>query len=154
MKLILSLALVLSYSLFATAQCSEFEIVMLQAIQRADAAQKESKIQSLGFDLYSTQNGRRIFHKCWKGNVDGKPVYEQKIILEDKSLAYTFLTLNQDHFMKLRSSIEERMAELANQRTPVFTLVVYFNTDLECRATTGMNIIRLLLVISSSTGIC
>lgn len=93
---------------FLQAQCSEFDIVMLQAVQRAEADKKDAQILSYGFDLFATQNGNRIFNKCWRGNVDGKAIYEQRIILEPSSHSYTFMTLNRDHFVRLRSSIEDR----------------------------------------------
>jgi hypothetical protein len=117
-KLFLPFAFALLTAIFATAQCSEFEITMLQAIQRAEPGQKDAKIQSFGFDPYSSQNGRRIFNKCWKGNVDGKTIYEQKIILEEKQNTYTFLTLNQEHFMRLRSAIEDRNGGIGKSEDP------------------------------------
>jgi hypothetical protein len=107
MQFFLTTLLLLS-TLYCTAQCSAFDISMLQAIQRAEPDQKAYKIESFGFDLYGSQNGQQIFNKCWKGNAGAKSIYEQKIILETQKNSYTFLTQNEEHFVRLRTAIEER----------------------------------------------
>jgi hypothetical protein len=91
---------------------------MLQAVQRAETDKKDTQILSYGFDLYATEKGNRIFNKCWRGNVNGKTIYEQKIILESSNSSYSFLTLNRDHFLRLRSSIEERNGGVGKTEDP------------------------------------
>ncbi|MEO6038820.1 MAG: hypothetical protein ABIQ93_10435 [Saprospiraceae bacterium] len=90
------------------AQCPEFQLVSLQSFQRADAAEKETKILDCGFDLGSTTAASRRYNKCWLGNSNGKTYFQQLIIWDFKANTIQYMTLDEAHYLHLRSAIEER----------------------------------------------
>lgn len=96
----------------ASAQCPEFRLVDLQALQRSDADQKENNILQLGYDLRSefTSKGSTVksYTKCWNSNFRQQPVFEQLIWWNQTVNSVTFFTLNEEHFKALRASIIER----------------------------------------------
>lgn len=90
------------------AQCSEFTLTMLQGVQRAEVQYKDAKIQSFGFDLHQDKAGQKIYRKCWRNTDVGQVIYEQKIIWDPAKNTIVFMTLNKEHFLSLRQSIESR----------------------------------------------
>ena len=102
----------------AQAQCSEFTLAMLHGVQRAEAPQKDAKIQSFGFDLYQDKNGQKTYRKCWRNTELGQVVYEQKLSWDPVKNTVIFLTLNREHFLGLRRSIEERQHSSGATESP------------------------------------
>jgi hypothetical protein len=117
-RLLLPVLATLCFSVGLSSQCSEFDLTMLQAIQRAEPEHKKEKVISFGFDLYATQNGNFIFNKCWKGNVSGKTIYHQKIILETAQERFSFMTLDRELFVRLRTAIEDRNGGVGRTEDP------------------------------------
>ena len=69
---------------------------------------KESKIQEYGFDLASSAGTNRRYNKCWLGNANGKTYFQQLIFWDFKANTIQYMTLDEGHYLHLRSSIEER----------------------------------------------
>jgi hypothetical protein len=107
-----------------SAQCSEFLLTALHAIQRADAAGKDAKIQEYGFDLHKMMNGEntetKVYDKCWKGDQDSKNIYEQKIYWHTHNNTIEFMTLDREHFLSLRRSIEDRQRASGGRGSDVY----------------------------------
>ncbi len=95
-------------SAFLSAQCPEFQLAALQTLQRADVTTKEAKILDCGFDLGTSSTASRRYNKCWLGNANGKTYFQQLIIWDFKANTIQYLTLDEGHYLHLRSAIEER----------------------------------------------
>lgn len=108
MRFIYLLLLPLLTPFLTSAQCAAFTLTMLQGVQRAEAAQKDYQIQSLGFDLHQDKNGQKIYRKCWRNTEMGQVIYEQKLSWDPVKNTVVFMTLNKEHFLSLRRAIEER----------------------------------------------
>jgi hypothetical protein len=90
------------------AQCPVFQLSDFQALQRANDAQKESLIRSLGFDLISKTDNSFRYNKCWNRHRNGKEVYDQVLVWNTDSGQMTFLTPDEAGFMAFRKTIEGR----------------------------------------------
>jgi hypothetical protein len=107
------LALILfTASLSATAQCTDLALSTLQVLAKAAPDQKQAKILNLGFDLDSeTGEGAtntRHYRKCWHTNVDGSSVFRQVILWRTNVNDITFLTLDENSFIKIKNEVDER----------------------------------------------
>lgn len=112
MKSFFLLIPLLFISLFSQAQCSDLDLSALQVLANAPAAEKENKILNLGFDLDSeTGKGAtntRHYRKCWHMNTDGGSVFRQVILWRTNVNDVTFLTLDENTFIKVKNEIDER----------------------------------------------
>lgn len=91
-----------------TAQCPDFQLADLQALMRANDAQKERQILNLGFDLNAKTDNSFRYNKCWNSHRNGKEIYDQVIYWNTGTGNITFLTPNEEAFLALRKSIEGR----------------------------------------------
>ena len=96
------------------AQCSDFQLVDLQSLQRANAAQKESQMHAFGFDLGAKAGNSFRFNKCWAASRNGKAIYSQVLYWNTASGNMTYLTPNEEAFLALRRSIEERHGQTSS----------------------------------------
>lgn len=98
--------------LFANAQCSDPSLSTLQVLAKAAPDQKQAKILNLGYDLDSeTGEGAtntRHYRKCWHTNVDGSSVFRQVILWRTNLNDITFLTLDENSFIKIKNEVDER----------------------------------------------
>lgn len=99
-------------SFFAQAQCTDLTLSTLQVLAKAAPDQKQNKILNLGFDLDAeTGEGAtntRHYRKCWHTNVDGSAVFRQVILWRTNVNDITFLTLDENSFIKLKNEVDER----------------------------------------------
>ncbi|MBX2892314.1 MAG: hypothetical protein KF734_15410 [Saprospiraceae bacterium] len=112
MKLILSLAFLLTTACGLIAQCSDVDMSALQVLANTAPASKEAKILKLGFDLDS-ESGKgatntRHYRKCWHANIDGSSVFRQVILWRTNINDITFMTLDESSFTKVKNEIDQR----------------------------------------------
>ncbi|MBL7805671.1 MAG: hypothetical protein JNL02_18150 [Saprospiraceae bacterium] len=111
------------------AQCPEIALNDLQFLQKTDPAGKESRIAALGFDARNefVRNGAtfRGYSKCWQTTVNGKAVFEQKIVWNVTQNTVMFLTLNPAHYQTLRVAVGERHPEAGDQNVVVGKMFRY-----------------------------
>ena len=112
MRSILLIIAFLCASFPGRSQCSDLVLGTLQVLAKTAPDQKQAKILNLGFDLDSeTGKGAtntRHFRKCWHMNVDGGSVFRQVILWRTNVNDITFLTLDENSFIKLKNEIDER----------------------------------------------
>lgn len=90
------------------AQCPDFQLADLQALQRGSDVQRENLLRSLGFDLGAKAGNSFRYNKCWNTNRMGKAIYDQVIYWNTASGNITFMTPDEEAFAMLRKSIEGR----------------------------------------------
>ena len=90
------------------AQCADFQLVDLQSLQRANVAQKETQIRALGFDLGAKVGNSLRYNKCWNTNRNNTAIYDQVLYWNTASGNMTYLTPDEQAFLRLRKSIESR----------------------------------------------
>lgn len=116
----------LAFNAFATAQCPDFQLSDLQALQRAEPEKKENEIQLHGFDLRSAfelqGEAIRQYSKCWYSSAGDQPVFEQLIWWNQTSNSIVFLTVNEAQFKGLRQRIVERQSSGRITENPDFYL--------------------------------
>jgi hypothetical protein len=137
------LLFLVSLPAFTLAQCPQFELLDLHNLQRATEAQKESTIQSLGFDLRSSfiQRGESIqsYSKCWNSNFKGQSLFEQLLWWNKTTNAITLLTLNEAHYVALRKSIVNRNPGTKTTENPDFYLGKMFQYRFGGRRVDGID---------------
>jgi hypothetical protein len=110
MKLILP-ALLAVLPFISMAQCAEFTLSDLQAIQRADLDDRQNAILERGFDLRNTVektgNTAKRYYKCWSG----QEIFEQVVVWHIELNSVMFLTKNEEHYKNLRNAIEGRSGQ-------------------------------------------
>ena len=90
------------------AQCPDFQLVNLQAMQRANDAQRENTLRSYGFDLGGKTGNSLRYNKCWNTERNGKAIFDQVLLWNTASGNLTFLTPDEAAYLALRKSIEGR----------------------------------------------
>lgn len=118
---------------FVNGQCTDLELNTLQVLANTAPAAKENKILDLGFDLDSeTGEGAtntRHYRKCWHMNIDGSSVFRQVMLWHTNVNDITFLTLDENSFIKLKNEIDERHHTGGNKAVVVGKKFRYsFNT--------------------------
>ena len=112
MKFVFALSCFILAPFFLSAQCTDLTLSELQVLANAAPADKEAKILKLGFDLDSeTGEGAtntRHYRKCWHMNVDAASVFRQVILWRTNVNDITFLTLDENSFIKLKNEVDER----------------------------------------------
>lgn len=103
----------LFFSVNLSAQCTVFDLEMLQSIQRAEEWERQNIVETLGFDLrvHSAEKvtpAWKRYAKCWKHSAGSTPIYDQLIIMYEGVNSVTFATLDGRVYQSLRTAIESR----------------------------------------------
>lgn len=92
----------------ALAQCPSIQLSDLQTLRRANDQDRDSRLRGGGFDLRYRKGAVLHYQKCWNRNRYGKDIYDQVVWWDTGSGNITFLTPNEEEFLALRRSIENR----------------------------------------------
>lgn len=124
MKFIITALLLFATAFFCAAQCPEFSLSDLHALQRAGLDEKGNRILDQGFDLRKefVMRGEttRSYSRCWRFEDGDDSIFEQLIWWNVTTGAITFLTLYESSFKHLRESIVGRQTSGKITENPDF----------------------------------
>jgi hypothetical protein len=114
MKSLSALVFLLATPFFLAAQCRDVALSTLQVMAKSSSDDRNAKIVKEGFDLASeieSTEGKgtiRTYRKCWNQDKEGNVVYRQLMVSCSNVNDVTFLTLDEETFLKLKAEIDER----------------------------------------------